>query len=194
MVKARNQLVCELGSTYEPTEITIYKDVRMNSKRITNLPEPELAHEVANKRYVDSTARKILQGYVPSLRSTSNSLTNDKFGFVVTASSHSSNFYIPSNAFNGVYSRRGAGGEWATNSESANFWIQIKCPDLLRLWKIGLRGKDSNTERIYHWRLEGSTNGENFTTLLEPPNPSYCLLYTSPSPRDRQKSRMPSSA
>ena len=24
--------------------------------------------------------------------------------------------------------------------------------------------------------------------------PSYCLLYTSPSPRDRQKSRMPSSA
>ena len=25
-------------------------------------------------------------------------------------------------------------------------------------------------------------------------NPSPCLLYTSPSPRDRQKSRMPSSA
>ena len=26
------------------------------------------------------------------------------------------------------------------------------------------------------------------------PGPSTCLLYTSPSPRDRQKSRMPSSA
>ena len=25
-------------------------------------------------------------------------------------------------------------------------------------------------------------------------NPNTCLLYTSPSPRDRQKSRMPSSA
>ena len=25
-------------------------------------------------------------------------------------------------------------------------------------------------------------------------NPNICLLYTSPSPRDRQKSRMPSSA
>ena len=25
-------------------------------------------------------------------------------------------------------------------------------------------------------------------------NPTICLLYTSPSPRDRQKSRMPSSA
>ena len=27
-----------------------------------------------------------------------------------------------------------------------------------------------------------------------PPHNSFCLLYTSPSPRDRQKSRMPSSA
>ena len=26
------------------------------------------------------------------------------------------------------------------------------------------------------------------------PTDRYCLLYTSPSPRDRQKSRMPSSA
>ena len=30
--------------------------------------------------------------------------------------------------------------------------------------------------------------------LLELLNDSPCLLYTSPSPRDRQKSRMPSSA
>ena len=28
----------------------------------------------------------------------------------------------------------------------------------------------------------------------EPPRITICLLYTSPSPRDRQKSRMPSSA
>ena len=30
--------------------------------------------------------------------------------------------------------------------------------------------------------------------LIGPPSSSFCLLYTSPSPRDRQKSRMPSSA
>ena len=30
--------------------------------------------------------------------------------------------------------------------------------------------------------------------LLERAVPEACLLYTSPSPRDRQKSRMPSSA
>ena len=31
-------------------------------------------------------------------------------------------------------------------------------------------------------------------TVGETRNPKHCLLYTSPSPRDRQKSRMPSSA
>jgi len=38
---------------------------------------------------------------------------------------------------------------------------------------IALRGNDSNTERIYRWRLEGSTNGDTFTTLYEAPNPTF---------------------
>ena len=123
---------------------------------------------------MDRTARKILQGYVPNLRSTSNASPNDKFGFIVTASSHSSDFYRPENAFNGVYSTgSGARGEWATRGETRDFWIQVKCPDLVRLWQIALRGRNSNTQRIYRWRLEGSTDGENFTTLRDPPNPSY---------------------
>ena len=37
--------------------------------------------------------------------------------------------------------------------------------------------------------------GEEFDiTFNDPGDYTYCLLYTSPSPRDRQKSRMPSSA
>ena len=47
-----------------------------------------------------------------------------------------------------------------------------------------------------------TTNPLGRTSLVTPFNPavelglntSSCLLYTSPSPRDRQKSRMPSSA
>ena len=114
----------------------------MNSNRIINLQVPQLPHEVANKFYVDQTPRKILQGYIPILRSISNAFSNDKFGFVATASSHSSNLFLPSNAFNGVYSRgSGAAGEWSTRGESENFWIQIKCPDLVRVWKIALRGE-----------------------------------------------------
>ena len=37
-------------------------------------------------------------------------------------------------------------------------------------------------------RAAGSEN------VSDQPTPHACLLYTSPSPRDRQKSRMPSSA
>ena len=39
---------------------------------------------------------------------------------------------------------------------------------------------DDEVERLYNW--------------FKPEGYSICLLYTSPSPRDRQKSRMPSSA
>ena len=49
------------------------------------------------------------------------------------------------------------------------------------------------------WTTSGSdffalsaSNGELFTYSSR--GPGLCLLYTSPSPRDRQKSRMPSSA
>ena len=42
---------------------------------------------------------------------------------------------------------------------------------------------------------EAGQNGHILASLLAPEGVSYiCLLYTSPSPRDRQKSRMPSSA
>ena len=44
-------------------------------------------------------------------------------------------------------------------------------------------GKDVNFEHLMTIEHEG-----NYYVVLD------CLLYTSPSPRDRQKSRMPSSA
>ena len=40
-------------------------------------------------------------------------------------------------------------------------------------------------EKVKYYRVTGSTGAELYKS---------CLLYTSPSPRDRQKSRMPSSA
>ena len=43
--------------------------------------------------------------------------------------------------------------------------------------------------------LNGLNEGQKVTyDLEEQRNGKICLLYTSPSPRDRQKSRMPSSA
>ena len=44
--------------------------------------------------------------------------------------------------------------------------------------------------------VSSKSNGKTFLTLPDSNAIEYniCLLYTSPSPRDRQKSRMPSSA
>jgi len=121
----------------------------MNSNRITNLPEPTLPHEAVNKLYVDGTPREIFHGYVRNLRSY-GSVKNDKFEFIVTASYFVGGSFHPVHALNGLYKhcRHGAEGEWKTNGETMNFWIHIQCPDLVRLWSIALRAKDSNTERL----------------------------------------------
>ena len=42
--------------------------------------------------------------------------------------------------------------------------------------------------------VQGTLTGNVSGTLQGNSNTTVCLLYTSPSPRDRQKSRMPSSA
>ena len=48
---------------------------------------------------------------------------------------------------------------------------------------------DGNTNRLF---ITGTVYANDCITPI--PNVLICLLYTSPSPRDRQKSRMPSSA
>ena len=64
----------------------------MNSNSITYLLIPTLPHETANKLYVNSNSRKILQGYVPPLRSMGGR-NNIKLGFIATASSQLNNYY-----------------------------------------------------------------------------------------------------
>ena len=57
---------------------------------------------------------------------------------------------------------------------------------------IGIREKSQKTTvtsiEMFNKLLDTAEAGDNAALLLR------CLLYTSPSPRDRQKSRMPSSA
>ena len=67
---------------------------------------------------------------------------------------------------------------------------------------ISLFGLDNNSDLTYdqaykyliEWRGEKQSKELAKTLLLQNPHHIDCLLYTSPSPRDRQKSRMPSSA
>ena len=61
-----------------------------------------------------------------------------------------------------------------------------------------LKAVGYHTALIGKWHLgkepEHHPNRRGFEHFLGMLNGSHCLLYTSPSPRDRQKSRMPSSA
>ena len=51
----------------------------------------------------------------------------------------------------------------------------------------------SGNDIIKRYRMEQEV-AEYLASSTSTPSPTICLLYTSPSPRDRQKSRMPSSA
>src|SRR5674476_1641508 len=92
---------------------------------------------------------------------------------------------------------------YGTVIRSTGSWYFVRLPDG-RIMNCRLKGK---------FRIKGlrATNpvavGDHVTILTDPKEPDegsiteieqrhnyICLLYTSPSPRDRQKSRMPSSA
>jgi len=118
LIKLRDEDVCQFGTDDHPPEIVVFRNIRMNSNRITNLPPPNFPLEVATKSYADNCPRKLLNGYVPNLRSLGN-VTSLKTGFVVTASSQAGRDFVPMNAFNGFYARgSGSGGEWATDGET----------------------------------------------------------------------------
>ena len=77
-----------------------------------------------------------------------------------------------------------------------DFFIAIKRDNAGTIQSLLKRGFDGNTSDeqgqsgLYLALKSESLKAAN--TLLD--WPKICLLYTSPSPRDRQKSRMPSSA
>ena len=60
--------------------------------------------------------------------------------------------------------------------------------ELIRQLKLKVDGKEEVME------LPFEVQPEHAEWLAAKIQPTSCLLYTSPSPRDRQKSRMPSSA
>eukprot|EP00656_Telonema_subtile_P036481 TRINITY_DN40484_c0_g1_i1.p1 TRINITY_DN40484_c0_g1~~TRINITY_DN40484_c0_g1_i1.p1 ORF type:complete len:116 (-),score=14.43 TRINITY_DN40484_c0_g1_i1:28-375(-) len=49
-------------------------------------------------------------------------------------------------------------------------------------------------DALWDGTVEGGINGLSYVAESYPYSPITCLLYTSPSPRDRTRSRMPSSA
>ena len=67
-------------------------------------------------------------------------------------------------------------------------WLDATDPD-----GDGVRNDWLNEQKVSLW-VDKSKNEKNAVQSVPLAQPTYCLLYTSPSPRDRTRSRMPSSA
>ena len=68
-----------------------------------------------------------------------------------------------------------------------DFYTQMKHKDEILVLHGNCNGVDILAEK---WALKRKIKYKAYTADWD----NFCLLYTSPSPRDRQKSRMPSSA
>ena len=75
-------------------------------------------------------------------------------------------------------------GDWEMTQEILSPILTVSIPETYRLLSMGLLMACSLL--AHGWKNRSLTLGDAMDY--------FCLLYTSPSPRDRQKSRMPSSA
>eukprot|EP00828_Plagiopyla_frontata_P045111 TRINITY_DN7614_c0_g1_i1.p1 TRINITY_DN7614_c0_g1~~TRINITY_DN7614_c0_g1_i1.p1 ORF type:complete len:103 (-),score=28.80 TRINITY_DN7614_c0_g1_i1:29-337(-) len=90
-----------------------------------------------------------------------------------------------SSAASDVYKRQGINAEYMGRDKLPNF-IKTKLENLSL--------KYYSTISLFHSIFYHYPSEDVYADGIELPLPTICLLYTSPSPRDRQKSRMPSSA
>src|SRR6218665_1917540 len=122
--------------------------------------------------------RKCLVGYVPRLLSTTNYCAFEAItsaGVTVPALLRPGprpdqgqvavvRFIQP-----GFKAFKGDGSEfqWQPNRDMAPYWVSITYPTHVRIWKVGLRGRNRTTDRLYDWRLEGSNKGDVFQKIPE---------------------------
>jgi hypothetical protein len=118
----------------------------------------------------DLYEKRYTTGYIPRLDTNLNIR-----GFESLASSENSASYRACNAFRQNYvATPGVDGEWATNGVTSNFWLQIKCPMPVKIWKVGLTGRAGSVSanRITNWRIQASNNGTDYITIYTAPNPT----------------------
>ena len=81
-----------------------------------------------------------------------------------------------------------------TGEETISYWFELPIDVAEFEEKLGV-GAESGDYRIIEKVLPYADEVHEHTSVYQLNELDFiCLLYTSPSPRDRQKSRMPSSA
>src|SRR5882757_3249455 len=132
---------------------TMTGNLNMGYNKITSQYTPSNEYDLINKKYLNLNYAASSVGYVPDL--VGNSF--DKSGFTVSASSEIAG-YPAFCAFNRWKE------EWRV-SDRSNMWIQVKCPQSVRLSQFALRGKNVVAERVLRWKLEASNNGTTWILL-----------------------------
>src|SRR5258708_26558 len=126
--------------------------ILMGDHKITSSRVPEADDELVPKSFLNTRFLKNNVGYIPNMAK-----SNAQSGFVSSASSE----YVANTSFFPFCSWNGS---WRTNSKEG-MWIQIKCPENVRVYKFALRGVPDRTARIYNWQLEASSDGSHWVIL-----------------------------
>jgi hypothetical protein len=141
--------ICRMG-TFNDARAVFFHNISMNNNSITDLHDPADDQDATTKRYVDARCVKNSVGYIPNL----NSNMLNKNGFIVSASSEISEATEGYNVFNST------GQDWLS-ADKENFWIQIMCPEIVRIHKVALKGVQGCT--INNWKLQATGSGSNGT-------------------------------
>ena len=155
--------VCCLGNSND-NKSSFYNDILMNDKQISDLHDPIAKQDAVTKNYADTRWIKSNVGYVPNLTSNSN-----KNGFIVSASSQCPDHEVYKMFNDDVNS------SWVPQLvENESFWIQIQCPEKIRIYKIKLRVVESDYNGIikrdkllFSWKWQGSNDGTNWININE---------------------------
>jgi hypothetical protein len=142
--------ICRMGA-FNDARAVFFQNISMNNNSITDLHDPIDRADAATKQYIDTRCVKNNVGHVPNLITNSNS----KAGFIVTASSEVG-LSLAYNVFSII-------GDWISQ-EKTSFWIQLKCPEPVRVHKIALRGVRSGV--IKNWLLQASNDNDDAYEIL----------------------------
>ena len=100
--------------------------------------------------------------------------------------------YVPTTI---SFDDQAVGGGYHAGGIHATGWYYTNFPNIEK-WSQDDNGDGRHEEVKFRWSPSFSPGGYNIEVEYWDPNFNFntCLLYTSPSPRDRTRSRMPSSA
>jgi len=128
-------LLVRVGNTditeFNINKIDLFTNINANGKYIYNLSPPLHQYVVITKGYIDGVVTKCHVGLIPIL----SRYVEKKTGNTITASSQQCSSYAAFKAF------RFGNTEWATDGEMSNFWINIRCLEALRVWKLVLTSR-----------------------------------------------------